>query len=97
MVKGLALFRDWFAGFEDCYALIGGAACELCWLLLSLAPAEKLILAGAIRVDLRDFIDRLPPQSPAWASIRASLASNNFTLPPPREAIKRIQEIYGLQ
>ena len=29
MVKGLELFRDWFAGFEDCYTLIGGAACDL--------------------------------------------------------------------
>jgi len=31
MVKGLDMFRDRFAGFEDCYSLIGGAACDL-WL-----------------------------------------------------------------
>ena len=29
MVKGLELFRNWFAGFEDCYVLIGGTACDL--------------------------------------------------------------------
>jgi hypothetical protein len=29
MVAGLEYFRDWFAGFEDCYTLIGGAACDL--------------------------------------------------------------------
>jgi hypothetical protein len=66
-------------------------------LLLSLAPEEKVILVDAIRADLRNFIDRLPPESPAWASIRASLASNNFTLPPPEEAIKRFQDIHGLE
>ena len=29
MIKGLGKFREHFAGFEDCYALIGGAACDL--------------------------------------------------------------------
>ena len=29
MVKGLDVFRDWFNGFESCYTLIGGAACDL--------------------------------------------------------------------
>jgi hypothetical protein len=29
MVKGLEIFREWFADFADCYALIGGAACDL--------------------------------------------------------------------
>lgn len=29
MVEGLARFRDHFKGLEDCYVLIGGAACEL--------------------------------------------------------------------
>lgn len=29
MVRGLGLFRDHFAPFSDCYALIGGTACDL--------------------------------------------------------------------
>ena len=29
MVRGLDKFRSYFAGFEDCYVLIGGTACEL--------------------------------------------------------------------
>ena len=29
MVRGLARFREHFAGFEDHYVLIGGAACDL--------------------------------------------------------------------
>ncbi len=29
MVRGMDLFREHFAGFEDRYVLIGGAACDL--------------------------------------------------------------------
>ena len=29
MVRGLDRFRSYFAGFEDCYVLIGGTACDL--------------------------------------------------------------------
>ena len=29
MVKGLQVFRDHFAGFQNHYVLIGGAACEI--------------------------------------------------------------------
>jgi hypothetical protein len=29
VVRGLEKFRDWFADFEDCYVLIGGAASDL--------------------------------------------------------------------
>ena len=29
MVKGLDRFREYFAGHEDGYALIGGAACDI--------------------------------------------------------------------
>ncbi|MDD6656955.1 MAG: hypothetical protein PUE95_06650 [Lachnospiraceae bacterium] len=29
MVKGLDRFRDFFAGFEQQYVLIGGAACDI--------------------------------------------------------------------
>lgn len=29
MVRGLDTFRDYFAGFEEQYVLIGGAACDI--------------------------------------------------------------------
>ena len=29
MVKGMEVFRDKFRGFEDCYTVIGGAACDI--------------------------------------------------------------------
>ncbi len=29
MVEGMNLFRDKFKGFEDCYTVIGGAACDI--------------------------------------------------------------------
>jgi hypothetical protein len=28
-VRGIELFRDAMSGFEGCYALIGGSACDL--------------------------------------------------------------------
>lgn len=31
MVKGLDLFKDYFKGFESCYTLVGGTACDF-WL-----------------------------------------------------------------
>jgi len=29
MVRGIELFRDYFAGHEDKYTIIGGTACDL--------------------------------------------------------------------
>ena len=29
MVSGLDTFKEKFAGFEDCYTIIGGAACDI--------------------------------------------------------------------
>ncbi|MDO4277134.1 MAG: hypothetical protein Q4D16_26025 [Eubacteriales bacterium] len=29
MVKGFESFRSWFSGYEDCYTIIGGTACDL--------------------------------------------------------------------
>ncbi len=29
MVKGLAIFQEWFIGFEDQYVLIGGTAASI--------------------------------------------------------------------
>ncbi len=29
MVRGIESFRDWFHGYEQQYAIIGGTACDL--------------------------------------------------------------------
>ncbi len=29
MVRGLDMFRDFFADYRDCYVLIGGSACDV--------------------------------------------------------------------
>ena len=29
MVRGIESFREWFRGYEDQYAIIGGTACDL--------------------------------------------------------------------
>lgn len=29
MVRGIDSFREWFQGYEDHYAIIGGTACDL--------------------------------------------------------------------
>ena len=29
MVRGINSFREWFRGYEEQYAIIGGAACDL--------------------------------------------------------------------
>ena len=33
MVRGLEAFREYFAGFENQYVLIGGAACDISTIL----------------------------------------------------------------
>jgi len=64
-------------------------------LLLSLAPSDKLALVDTIRVDLQTFIDRLPPDSRDWISIRAALAGNKLTLPPVAETIGAFKALHG--
>lgn len=29
MVRGIESFRDWFRGYDEQYAIIGGTACDL--------------------------------------------------------------------
>jgi hypothetical protein len=58
---------------------------------------DKIQLAAAIRDDLRDFIARLPVNSPAWGSIRDALKSNSLVLPPPLEMRRIFMEFHGLE
>ena len=29
MISGMGSFREYFQGYEDCYTIIGGAACDI--------------------------------------------------------------------
>jgi hypothetical protein len=61
MVKGLELFRDFFRGYEDCYTLIGGAACDL-WmgeLGLKFRATKDLDVVLVFDGQRPDFVKRL--------------------------------------
>ena len=66
-------------------------------LLLSVAPADKIQLTPAIVSDLREFIARLPAESPLWNQIRDALKSNGLTLPAPTEAVQAFKTFHGLE
>ena len=46
MVRGIESFREWFHGYEDQYAIIGGTACDL---LMADEGYERIHRAHAIR------------------------------------------------
>ena len=46
MVRGINSFRDWFRGYEEQYAIIGGTACDL------LMTGEGLTFRATKDVDL---------------------------------------------
>jgi hypothetical protein len=67
MVNGLELFRDAFAGFKDCYTLIGGAACDL-WMGeqgLEFRATRDLDIVLAFDGQRPDFVAHL------WAFVKA--------------------------
>ena len=66
MVNGLALFRNHFDGYQDCYVLIGGAACDLLFTLhgISFRPTKDLDVVLFIEVIDERFLDRF------WEFIR---------------------------
>ena len=56
MVKGFESFREWFAGFENCYTIIGGTACDL-------IMSEVVMDFRATKdIDLVLIIDALSPE-----------------------------------
>jgi hypothetical protein len=58
----------------------------------TLAPAERFVLPSRLRDDLATFLDRLPPDSQDWTSIRAAVAG----LPLPEEVLSQIRENFGI-
>jgi hypothetical protein len=67
MVAGLEFFRDAFKGFEDCYTLIGGAACDL-WMDeqgLEFRATKDLDIVLVFDGQRPDFVARL------WEFVKA--------------------------
>lgn len=55
MVSGLEKFKEWFLGFEDSYAIIGGTACDL------LMSEEGLDFRGTKDIDLVLIVEAVTP------------------------------------
>lgn len=55
MVAGIERFQDWFRGYEDQYAIIGGTACDL------LMEDEGLTFRDTKDIDLVLIIEAMTP------------------------------------
>ena len=56
MVLGIERFREWFRGYEDHYAIIGGTACDL------LMAEEGLDFRGTKDIDLVLIVEAISPE-----------------------------------
>ena len=44
MVRGLDVFRDFFADYRDCYVLIGGSACDVYFTDQEIIPFREMLV-----------------------------------------------------
>ena len=56
MVLGIERFKEWFRGYEDHYAIIGGTACDL------LMAEEGLAFRGTKDIDLVLIVEAIKPE-----------------------------------
>lgn len=56
MVTGIEKFKEWFRGYEDHYAIIGGTACDL------LMSEEGLTFRGTKDIDLVLIVEAMTPE-----------------------------------
>lgn len=56
MVLGIERFKEWFQGYEDQYAIIGGTACDL------LMAEEGLDFRGTKDIDLVLIVEAISPE-----------------------------------
>ena len=68
MILGLDRFKEWFQGFEDSYAIIGGTACDL------LMSEEGLDFRGTKDIDLVLIVEAVTPAfgSRFWEFVRSA-------------------------
>ena len=75
MVRGIDSFRDWFQGYEDQYAIIGGTACDL------LMTDEGLDFRATKDIDLVLIVELVDAAFGRrthwfWAGVRISGSTN---------------------
>ena len=75
MVTGIDRFREWFRGYEDQYAIIGGTACDL------LMSEDGMDFRATKDIDLVLIVEAITPS----IGIRAPgcLSSTVFRTQPP--------------
>ena len=68
MILGLDRFKEWFQGFEDSYAIIGGTACDL------LMSEEGLDFRGTKDIDLVLIVEAVTPAfgNRFWEFVRSA-------------------------
>lgn len=68
MVLGIEKFKEWFRGFEDSYAIIGGTACDL------LMSEEGLDFRGTKDIDLVLIVEAVTPEfgKRFWEFVRSA-------------------------
>ena len=62
MVTGIDRFRDWFHGYEEQYAIIGGTACDL------LMSEEGMDFRATKDIDLVLIVEAITPD---WEAVLA--------------------------
>ncbi len=88
MVKGLAVFQEWFKGFEDQYVLIGGTAATL-----TMAEAG-LPFRGTKDLDIVLHVEALRPEfgQQFWAFVQAGGYQQKEGDPTQRPCLYRFQK-----
>lgn len=68
MVLGIERFKEWFQGYEDQYAIIGGTACDL------LMAEEGLDFRGTKDIDLVLIVEAISPEFSRrfWEFVRSA-------------------------
>ena len=68
MVLGIERFKEWFQGYEDHYAIIGGTACDL------LMAEEGLNFRGTKDIDLVLIVEAISPEFSRrfWEFVRSA-------------------------
>ncbi|MFV1980158.1 MAG: hypothetical protein ACC655_03320 [Rhodothermia bacterium] len=63
-------------------------------LYLSLKPGDRYALPDTLQAPFHELLQALPPDSPDWNAIRASIRSQGLELPDPATVLQTVGEIF---
>jgi len=103
----LASFAEFFEGYADQFAVLGGAACSQ-WFgeaslefrqtkdldIVLILEAKSREFSPTIAMDLNRFLDLYQPSASAWEGISQSLYDSGFEMRSPAELINLIRKCY---